>query len=168
MDGRPGSAGWPSVASRTIILRSFGCLPSLDLKVEGSRNVYANWRANVAPPVSDDGYMSRLAKVAVPVGLLAASAGTASLVVFLAGQGLARAGLWASILSFGLTGVGTAASIWGLVVTRRPRDHKNAPEAMDQTAKGRPQSGAITQGNSGGVNIAHTGSGDINVSGPLP
>jgi Effector-associated domain 1 len=73
------------------------------------------------------GYVSRLSKMAVLAGLVVAVTGLTLLVVFLAGQGLARAGLWASVLSLGLAAVGTAASVWGIVAPRPRDDQENGP-----------------------------------------
>jgi hypothetical protein len=116
--------------------------------------------------------MSRLAKVVMLAGLLVAGAGAALLVVFLVGQGLDRAGLWATVLTFGLTAAGTVASIWAVVLARSPADvvdvpdGERAPDARGETAGPSPAPGSITQTSSSGTNIAHTGNGDINISGP--
>jgi hypothetical protein len=72
--------------------------------------------------------MSRLAKVVMLAGLLVAGAGAALLVVFLVGQGLDRAGQWATVLSFGLTAAGTVASIWAVVLVRSPADVGDVPD----------------------------------------
>jgi hypothetical protein len=103
-------------------------------------------------------------KIFLAAGVLAASAGTVLLVVFLAGQGLVRASLWVTVWSLGLTVVGTAVSIWGLVAGRRSRVRPE-PRTLGTVPPSGNRPGAITQASSGGTNIAHTGEGDINVSG---
>jgi hypothetical protein len=108
--------------------------------------------------------MNRFVKTALVAGLLIAGVGIALLVVFLVGQGLVRASLWGTIGSSGLAAIGTAASVWGLITARRTPRIADDSATMDSRRSGGP-TGAITQVNSGGVNIAHTGEGDINVSG---
>lgn len=109
--------------------------------------------------------MSRFAKSVLTAGLLLAGAGVGLLVVFLVGQGLVRASLWATVLSFGLAGLGVVVGVWGLIAARQPSRAADAPDRRDRhPADGR--TGSITQISSGGITIAHTGEGDINTSGP--
>jgi hypothetical protein len=61
--------------------------------------------------------MNRSRKMVLLSGVLVAIVGAALLSLFLANQGLERAGLWATVLGAGLTTVGTVVAAWTLVIT---------------------------------------------------
>ena len=65
----------------------------------------------------DDKQVSRSSKIALVAGLIVAAVGAGLLGRFLAHQGLERAALWATVLGFVLGGVGTAATVWMLVLS---------------------------------------------------
>jgi hypothetical protein len=96
-------------------------------------------------------------------GLLVAASGTALLVHFFISQGLTKASLWASVLAFGLTGVGTVAIVWTLVLMIRQGDGQAKSYSSGEDLR---PSTLIKQVNFNGPNIAHSGDGDINYSGP--
>jgi hypothetical protein len=71
--------------------------------------------------------------------------------------------LWASLLSFGLTGLGTVATVWTLLLMIRQGDGEAKPQIGRENLH--PLT-LIKQGNFSGPNITHSGDGDINYSGP--
>ena len=94
------------------------------------------------------------------VVLILFTAGATYLSMFLVHQGLAKAALWATVLAFGATVVGAVASIWTLVITVRLSSNDDGPSAHAPHTN----QATVKHSNKGGVNIVHTGKGDIKVS----
>ena len=93
--------------------------------------------------------------------------------VFLASQGLMRASLWATALGLPLTVIIAVAGVWTAVLAAKTlarEPNQQARKALD-TAGGSPKEcgepGNIRQDGTGGITIAHTGTGHITVTGPL-
>jgi hypothetical protein len=98
-------------------------------------------------------------------GLLFTAGGVTLLIHFFINQGLTKASLWATVLAFGLTCLGTVATVWTLVLMIRQGEVHSAPPSGNSSGD-QQRSAMIRQVNSNGTNIVHTGEGDINYSGP--
>jgi hypothetical protein len=107
--------------------------------------------------------MSRWGRVALGFAAVLGVVGCVFLGVFLAGQGLERASLWAAVLGLPVGAVGAAAGLWALVGkrSRRLRPELEAPEG----AVGRPaeaeQVVAALGGGAGGIHQGAVGGGRV-------
>jgi hypothetical protein len=121
-----------------------------------------------------DGQTSRWKWVVGGTVMFVAGAG---LGLFLVREGLDRASAWVTVLGFPLVVAGTAAGVWSVVRaagTGREGRRVDTPlrqESQDLSGQSTPErpgmdaSGSIRQSNTGGINAAHTGQGDINLTG---
>ena len=109
-----------------------------------------------------DGYMRRSRVIALICGVLIAGVGIGWLIYFFASQGLTNASLWATVMGFGFTAVGTVGIVWTLVLIIRQGKGESEDRDKDD---GRRGSAPVRQVNSSGTNIAHSGEGDINYHG---
>lgn len=93
---------------------------------------------------------------------------------YLISQGLVRASLWAAALGLPLTVVITVTGIWAAVLASRAlgrdsaRNKITTPQAGVRESGNPRASGGIRQDSTGGITIAHTGTGDITVTDTPP
>ena len=101
--------------------------------------------------------MSRLGKAALGFAAVLGVAGCVFLGVFLAGQGLERASLWAAVLGLPVGAVATAAGIWALVVQRSrvvvPPELEVPEWVVDRPTEAEQAVTALLHGRSGTVGI---------------
>jgi hypothetical protein len=103
--------------------------------------------------------------------------GGVGLGLFLVSEGLNRASAWVTVLGFPLVLAGAAAGVWSVVrAVRTGRETRQVDTPLQQKSQdssgastpARPEmgaSGSIRQSNTGGINVAHTAQGDINITG---
>ena len=101
--------------------------------------------------------MSRLGKAALGFAAVLGVAGCVFLGVFLAGQGLERASLWAAVLGLPVGAVATAAGVWALVVQRSrvvvPPELEVPEWVVDRPTEAEQAVTALLHGRSGTVGI---------------
>lgn len=119
------------------------------------------------PPEIYHGVMSsKWLKPGVAGVLIVAAGVLGMLLAFLMRQGLAKASLWATFLVLPLTVVIAIAGVWAAVLAARGL-HADRVPAGGKAAAGPDiaRSGSVYQTGTQGLAIAHTGRGDINLTG---
>ena len=99
-------------------------------------------------------------------------AAAAALAVFLVSQGLDKASLWATVIGLPLAAIIAISGVWTTFLAARSlrgsEQQNETPHTADPRDDSRPgvtRSGSIHQDNTRGTAIAHTGSGDIGITG---
>ena len=116
--------------------------------------------------------MTRRFKVALASVLLGVAVVMGALMASLLRQGLDKASLWASLLGLPLTVLIAVCGAWTVVLAAKEVHSSEVPgrsgpgSAPTTDARYLSRSGDIWQSHTGGSTVAHTGVGDINVTGP--
>jgi hypothetical protein len=91
---------------------------------------------------------------------------------FLISQGLVQASLWAAVLGLPLSIVIALAGLWSAVLTAKALARDSGSKQLCQNGEtadahhfDEPRRGSIHQDRTGGITIAHTGDGDITITG---
>jgi hypothetical protein len=113
-------------------------------------------------------FMSKRRLKLVVAAVLMVTVGALGVVLaFLLRQGLAKASSWATVLVLPLTVVIAIAGIWAAVLAARGlRAGEEVADDKKAAAQGVARSGSIYQTGTRGSAIAHTGWGDISITGP--